>query len=268
VTGSGADFAAWQRLYGELADLAAVVAPALSGPLRARTDVRDAVIGAAGPQIWADLAEAPIGEMITRRFGDDVVRGVVATDALIGTHTSLFDPGLAANRCFLYHLIGRGTGEWLVPVGGMGALADALITRALAAGVELRCGIAVDLVRERDEAVWVHGQDADGTDIELEGAALLAAVAPATLGGWLGRTVPPPVGAQMKINMLLDRLPRLASGIDPDIAFAGTTHLEEGFADSGRGGALQQVLEQLAAEADRAELVAHADVEDVRLAGT
>ena len=230
VTGSDADFAAWQRLYGELADLAAVVAPALSGPLRARTDVRDAVIGAAGPQIWADLAEAPIGEMITRRFGDDVVRGVVATDALIGTHTSLFDPGLAANRCFLYHLIGRGTGEWLVPVGGMGALADALITRALAAGVDLRCGIAVDLVRERDEAVWVHGQDADGTDIELEGAALLAAVAPATLGGWLGRTVPPPVGAQMKINMLLDRLPRLASGIDPDIAFAGTTHLEEGFA--------------------------------------
>ena len=57
---------------------------------------------------------------------DDLTRGVVATDALIGTFAALDDPGLLQNRCFLYHVIGNGTGDWDIPVGGMGALTDAL----------------------------------------------------------------------------------------------------------------------------------------------
>ena len=101
------------------------------------------MIAAAGAQIWTDVVEKPIGEAIIRRFRDDTVRGVVATDAVIGTHTSLFDPELLANRCFLYHLIGRGTGEWLVPIGGMGALTDALVARARSLGVEIRCNVDV-----------------------------------------------------------------------------------------------------------------------------
>ena len=123
--------------------MARVIAPTMTGPLRRRRDVRDAVIAAAGEQIWTDVVEKPIGEMIVRRFRDDTVRGVVATDGVIGTHTSLFDPDLLANRCFLYHLIGRGTGEWMVPIGGMGALTDALLARARALGVEIRCGVEV-----------------------------------------------------------------------------------------------------------------------------
>ena len=35
--------------------------------------------------------------------------------------------------------------------------------------------------------------------------------------------------AQLKINMLLDRLPRLRSGEDPTVAFAGTLHLGESY---------------------------------------
>jgi phytoene dehydrogenase-like protein len=34
----------------------------------------------------------------------------------------------------------------------------------------------------------------------------------------------------MKINMVLDRLPRLRSGHDPAVAFAGTLHVDEGYA--------------------------------------
>ncbi|MFN8200870.1 MAG: FAD-dependent oxidoreductase, partial [Nakamurella multipartita] len=56
---------------------------------------------------------------------------------------------------------------------------------------------------------------------------VLAAVAPAVLDRCLGRAAEDPVGAQVKINMLLDRLPRLKSGIDPRVAFAGTMHLNE-----------------------------------------
>ena len=62
-------------------------------------------------------------------FADDLVRGVVLTDALIGTFADAHDPSLRQNRCFLYHVIGGGTGDWDVPVGGMGALTDALAAR-------------------------------------------------------------------------------------------------------------------------------------------
>ena len=77
VTGSDADWKAWQQLYGELAAMAGVLAPHLTGPLLRRSEVRDLVVAAAGAQLWDHLFEIPIGEMITRRFADDVVRGVV-----------------------------------------------------------------------------------------------------------------------------------------------------------------------------------------------
>ena len=67
------------------------------------------------PRSGTTWSPRPLGEAIERRFADDTVRGVVATDALIGTFASLHDPSLVQNRCFLYHLIGNGTGEWRVP---------------------------------------------------------------------------------------------------------------------------------------------------------
>ena len=62
------------------------------------------------------------------------MRGVVLTDALIGTFADAHDPSLRQNRCFLYHVIGGGTGDWDVPVGGMGALTDALAARRAGGG--------------------------------------------------------------------------------------------------------------------------------------
>lgn len=229
VTGSETEFDAWQQLYGELAAMARVVAPTLLGPLRRRGEVRDLVTRGAGKHIWEDVFDAPIGEMISRRLADDTVRGVVATDALIGTHASLFGDNLLANRCFVYHVIGRGTGEWLLPVGGMGAVADALERRTRELGVDIRCGVEVVEVDEGPSAVTVIGRDGDGAAVEVTGSHLLAAVAPAVVDGWLGRAAEPVVGAQLKINLLLKRLPALASGADPAMAFAGTAHLGEGF---------------------------------------
>ena len=68
------------------------------------------------------------------------------TDALIGTFAAADDPDLRQNRCFLYHVIGGGTGDWDVPVGGMGAVTAALRDAALAAGAELRTGAEVTAV--------------------------------------------------------------------------------------------------------------------------
>ena len=49
------------------------------------------------------------------------------------------------------------------------------------------------------------------------------------------------MGSQIKINMVVRRLPRLRSGLDPEIAFAGTLHLGQGYAR------LQQAYEEAAA---------------------
>jgi phytoene dehydrogenase-like protein len=247
LTGSAAEYQNWQQFYHEMHAMAEVLAPLLSGPLQRRAAAREAVIAAAGEQIWTDVVDKPIGEAIIRRFRDDTVRGVVATDAVIGTHASLFDPELLANRCFLYHLIGRGTGEWLVPVGGMGALTDALVARARSLNVEIRCNVDVVGVEEGETAVTVTGTVGE-RETSFAAGYVLAAVAPAVVDGWLGRPAEIPTGDQIKINMLLDRLPRLASGIDPRTAFAGTMHLEESFWDieaayaTTAGGSLPAVL--------------------------
>ncbi len=34
-----------------------------------------------------------------------------------------------------------------------------------------------------------------------------------------------PAGAQLKVNLLLDRLPRLRSGVDPVVAFSGSLRI-------------------------------------------
>jgi phytoene dehydrogenase-like protein len=58
------------------------------------------------------------------------VRGLLFTDGKIGVFANAHDASLIQNRCFLYHVIGQGTGEWRVPVGGMRTLVDGLIRRA------------------------------------------------------------------------------------------------------------------------------------------
>src|SRR5215469_586865 len=146
MTGSDAEYDAWRDFYGHVAELAAAVAPTLTQPLPRASELR----GAVGPQLWTGLIERPLGEILRTRFKDDTVRGVVATDALIGTFARLDDPSLIQNRCFLYHLIGNGTGEWRVPVGGMGAVTGALAAAAAKAGAELVTGAEVTAIRGGD----------------------------------------------------------------------------------------------------------------------
>jgi len=69
----------------------------------------------------------------------------------------------------------------------------------------------------------------DGTTVTS--SFVLSNAAPQVLARLRGKT--PPVsleGSQMKINILLKSLPQLKSGIDPRLAFAGTFHAQESFA--------------------------------------
>jgi phytoene dehydrogenase-like protein len=143
------------------------------------------------------------------------------------------DPSLVQNRCFLYHLIGNGTGEWRVPVGGMGAVTGALASAARDAGAELIMNAEVTAIRDGSGGAEVDVAG-DGGTRTLRARFVLANVAPWVLAGLLGEERDPadkPVGAQLKVNFLLSRLPRLKSGIDPRIAFAGTLHLGEDYPD-------------------------------------
>jgi phytoene dehydrogenase-like protein len=218
-TGSDEEFAAWQRFYAEVATVADVIAPTLLSPLPHIGELRDQVEMA----IWTDLVDEPLGTAIERRFTDDLVRGVVGTDALIGTFASLHDRTLIQNRCFLYHLIGNGTGEWRVPVGGMGAVTAELERVARAAGVRIHTGQAVTRVVADDGGVNVRCEG-----MVIEAGWLLSGVAPYVLAGLMDDPSPvKPSGSQFKLNVLVSRLPQLRSGIDPAIAFAGTFHLGE-----------------------------------------
>ena len=133
LTGSDGEGKAWREFYGEIAVLAQRFAPSMLQPLKSASQLKSEM---GLPEVWRNLMEIPIGEVIRNRFSDDLVRGVVLTDALIGTFVSADD--LQANRCFLYHLIGNGTGQWRVPQGGMGALVRELYRIATSQGVEIK----------------------------------------------------------------------------------------------------------------------------------
>ena len=230
LTGSDDEFTRWMSWYSSLSAMAQAVAPTMLEPVPSRAAFRSRVTEAAGERLWEQVFEQPIGVAIEETFADDVVRGVVATDALIGTHTSLRSSSLLANRCFLYHLIGDGTGEWRVPVGGMGAVTGELARVAREAGAVLRTSAEVSRV-DADGAVAEVTYVADDAEHTVAASYVLSGVAPAVLDRLRGRAATPPAGSQLKINMLLSRLPRLRSGVDPRQAFAGTLHLDESYVE-------------------------------------
>lgn len=221
LTGSDREGRAWREFYGEIAEFARRFAPSMLKPLKSSAELK-LEIGL--PDVWRYLMEVPIGEVIRARFSDDLVQGIVATDALIGTFVSSDD--MQANRCFLYHLIGNGTGQWRVPQGGMGMLVSELHRIATSHGVEIKLHSKVASLESSRAGVRIETQS--GRTFYAKD--LLFAAAPQHLARLRGCPVPDSLeGSQLKINMLLSRLPRLKSGVDPRLAFAGTFHVNESF---------------------------------------
>jgi phytoene dehydrogenase-like protein len=216
------DHDAWLRFYATMEAAARRLQPTLTAPVPSRREIRRLL--AAVPGAWEALAERPLGHTLDERFGDPLVRGVISTDGLIGTFARVDEPSLRQNRCFLWHVVG---GPWRVPVGGMGAITDALANAAKEAGAELRTGAEV-LHVDGSEVTWRESES--GHEHTVGASSVLSGVAPAVLARLRGRAhdqSPAREGCQVKINMLLDRLPRLKTGISPADAFAGTFRLNE-----------------------------------------
>lgn len=224
--GASADADAWHRFYEGTARLAHTLFPTVTEPLLTRAEARAAL---GDDRLWNQLIDEPIGQTIADTFESDLVRGVVLTDALIGTFAPNIDDTLAANRCFLYHVIGNETGDWDVPIGGMGAVTGELYRAARNAGAEIVTNAEVLSISPDGSVVFSDG--------EVHGAVVLANVAPYVLerlvstGSTTERVEPvetKPEGAQVKVNLLLSRLPRLKDErVDPVAAFGGTFHINE-----------------------------------------
>ena len=221
--GAAADHRGWTALYAGVARLARVVFPTLTKPLPTRAELRSRV---GDDAVWTALVERPLGGTVRDRIGNDLVRGVVATDGLIGTLARVDDPSLAANRCFLYHVIGNGTGHWDVPIGGMGTVAGALEAAARRAGATIVTGAEVTAIDPDGRVTYVHG----GVERTAAGTRVLAGVAPAVLDRLCPGSAPgaAPEGAQVKVNLLVSRLPALHdAAVPPEAAFGGTLHVNE-----------------------------------------
>src|SRR5215470_571795 len=152
LTGSDAEFEAMKKFYNLPRVFAEQVWDSMLEPLVPKEEMaRRFNVDAISREAWRSLVDEPLGNAIERYLRNDLVRGLVFTDAKIGVLTYPHDPSLLQNRCFLYHLIGNKTGEWKVPVGGMGAVSYELERAARKAGAEILTNVEISALNVPDK---------------------------------------------------------------------------------------------------------------------
>jgi phytoene dehydrogenase-like protein len=222
-----------KRFYGLSRVFAEKVWDTMLEPLLAKEEFqRRFDVDDVSREAWRSLAEEPLGSALERYLQNDLVRGLVFTDAKVGVSTHPHDPSLLQNRCFLYHLIGNKTGEWKVPVGGMGKVARELEQAARKSGAEMQTNVrllSLDVTGKTRSVEF----DLDGKQQAVEARFLLVNFGRNVLARFVGKPYRPDAtdeGSVFKINMLLRRLPKLKSTRHPeDEAFCGTFHIDEGY---------------------------------------
>lgn len=225
------EYAGYRRLQELVEIFAQKIWPTLLLPLVSRQALQENFRTAEERAAWEYMVEKPLACLIEDYLSDDTVRGAVFTDAKIGVPTYPQDPTLLQNRTFLYHTIGQGTGEWRVPVGGMGALVDALENRARSLGVEMQTSSPVIQVEHGSQTVevhYLHGEQPGSVSTRYLLFNTSSDIANQLLPGACSETQVP--GSVFKINLVLKKLPTLKDPRVPGMdAFTGTFHLNEGY---------------------------------------
>jgi len=262
LTGSDAECEAMKKFYDLPRVFAEQVWDSMLEPLVPKEEMaRRFNVDAISREAWRSLVDEPLGNAIERYLRNDLVRGLVFTDAKIGVFTYPHDASFVQNRCFLYHLIGNKTGEWKVPVGGMGAVASELERAARKAGAETLTNVdvlAIDVKTKTKTVEFELKENASGSSAArsfgvppsggtdrvnaelrttgthaVEARFLLVNFGRNVLAKFTGRFFQPDAtdeGSVFKINMLLRRLPRLKTKKYPATkAFCGTFHSNQGY---------------------------------------
>jgi phytoene dehydrogenase-like protein len=237
LTGSDVEYGGMRDFYRLSRTFAEVVWDTMLGPLRGKDELRRRFMqDDLHRESWRSLVEEPLGCAVERYMRDDLVRGVVFTDAKIGLFTHPHDASLLQNRCFLYHTLGNRTGEWKVPVGGMGRVADELTRVAAKHGASMITGVRLKTLDFTSSTRTVEFEMGEQRQT-VEARFVLVNFGANVLAGLLGRPYQPDAmheGSVFKINMLLRRLPRLlAAKENPATAFCGTFHIDEGYEEMG-----------------------------------
>jgi phytoene dehydrogenase-like protein len=111
-------------------------------------------LGLEGQRDLLDLFGKSAGEILDSWFESDVLKGLLAFDALTGNHASPYTPGTA--YVLLHHVFGEVNGvrgAWGHAMGGMGAITQAMARACEEAGVVIRTGAAVAQVLRNGDAV-------------------------------------------------------------------------------------------------------------------
>jgi phytoene dehydrogenase-like protein len=233
LTGSDNEFEQLKRFYTLPRVFAEKVWDSLLQPLVAKAEMaRRFDVDEVSREAWRSLVEEPLGTAIERYLKNDLVRGLVFTDAKIGVFTQPHDLSRLQNRCFLYHLIGNKTGEWKVPVGGMGAVVSELEHAARKAGAEMLTNVDIHALGVTGKTRTVDFR-VNGKREAVEARFLLVNFGRNVLAKFTGRLFQPDrtdEGSVFKVNMLLRRLPKLkAKKYSAAEAFCGTFHSDEGY---------------------------------------
>ena len=232
--GGTAAYRGWQEFGALQAAFAELVWPSLTQPLLSRRQFEGLLQTTQQRAAWRAFVERPLGEIIEQTFAHDALRGLVMTDGKIGVFTEPHDPSLLQNRCFVYHVIGNGTGEWRVPKGGMRSLVNALLDRCRELGVTLQANTAaVHMDPGKDWQSVTMESSPHGTQRQVKARHVLVNAGPRTFSRLLGQAWQPTAadeGSVIKINLLLERLPQVrAEGVTAAEAFGGTFHIDEGY---------------------------------------
>ncbi len=238
LTGSDREWEQMKKFYNLSRTFAEGSWDSMLEPLRSKDELRRRFdTDETSREAWRSLAEEPLGIALERYLQNDLLRGLVFTDAKIGVSSHPHDPTLLQNRCFLYHLIGNKTGEWKVPVGGMGAVAKKLEEAARRSGAEMLTSVelgAIDASGATRRVEFVREGKTETVDAKF----LLVNFGLNVLSKYLEQTFQPDKtdeGSVFKINLLLRRLPKLKATRYPATeAFCGTFHIDEGYEEMNR----------------------------------
>ena len=201
-----------------------------------------------------------IGDVLDEWFESPEVKGVLAINGVIGTWAGPEEPGTA--YVMMHHTIGDvgdgHLGSWGYPIGGMGAVADAIRRAAESFGADVRTSSPVERIDVADGRV--HGvTTADGR--VLRAPVVVAATHPqitflrqidaaelpddfvADLRRWRSRS------GTVKVNVALSELPDFLAwpGTEPHERFTGSVelchsidHLQRAFQDARDGQAARR----------------------------
>lgn len=97
------------------------------------------------------IATMNIFDVLEEQFEHAGLKGVLALDAVLGTRLGPRSGNSVYTSLYRQSRSNNGpAGALSIPRGGMGAVSDALVAAAQAAGVEIRCGAPVDEIIVRD----------------------------------------------------------------------------------------------------------------------